>query len=324
MLNNSNQLLDLKLQFYVLDVNKLGIKEMIEKLKIYDTKTIKYNNYKTENEFDEGDKYYLDCLLDFKLKLIEYRREIFRCGEAIIEYLERLKQEIINESNKCKEEDRKNINEIKEIIVKMKDTAYKERIKNKDYDLQRKIEEINKYSKDGENFETFIEIADLISYHYVQIEKWTQQEFSKIIYNSNDWREENSTFNTNVKDKDHLLFYIKDSQGNVFGMYLDSKIGGKLNKKSFLFSMKNDKQQTNRKYILKDDVEEEKGIELSQGKSSLFKIGTKHMILKIMKRQNSRYFHKNIKEWYECENELLTEMATDPFEIEKILVFQMK
>ncbi|BFU21044.1 trichohyalin, putative [Entamoeba histolytica] len=76
-----------------------------------------------------------------------------------------------------------------------------------------------------------------------QIEELTEKRINNILFDSDkdNWNKNTSVFNQRIKNKEHIIIIIEDSEGNKFRGYVNEKIdkvnGGYVNdSKSFLFS----------------------------------------------------------------------------------------
>ncbi|GAB1221374.1 hypothetical protein ENUP19_0080G0011 [Entamoeba nuttalli] len=76
-----------------------------------------------------------------------------------------------------------------------------------------------------------------------QLEEWTEKRINNILFDSDvdDWNIGTSIFDQRIKNKEHIIIIIEDSEGNKFGGYVNSKIDKIHNfindSKSFVFSL---------------------------------------------------------------------------------------
>ncbi|BFU22165.1 trichohyalin, putative [Entamoeba histolytica] len=76
-----------------------------------------------------------------------------------------------------------------------------------------------------------------------QIEEWTERRISNILFDSDivNLNKNTSVFDQRIKNKEHIIIIIEDSEGNKFGGYVNSKIDKVddyiYDSKSFLFSL---------------------------------------------------------------------------------------
>ena len=76
-----------------------------------------------------------------------------------------------------------------------------------------------------------------------QLEEWTERRIINIIFDSDidNWNKNTSVFDQRIVNKEHIIIIIEDTNGNIFGGYVNEKID-KVDKyindpKSFLFSL---------------------------------------------------------------------------------------
>ena len=77
-----------------------------------------------------------------------------------------------------------------------------------------------------------------------QIEEWTETTYDSLLFDSNccDWKLNSSTFDKHVINKEKITLMIEDTNGNIFGVFIDEELNeieeNIVDKKSFVYSLK--------------------------------------------------------------------------------------
>ena len=174
-----------------------------------------------------------------------------------------------------------------------------------------------------------------------QIEYWIEREIQDVIFDSNNdnWYQSTSEFDSTIFGKEKLLFLIEDSNKNVFGCYIKSKIDkyydmndsygtGIKDRKSFIFSLRNNGRS---KEMIKIDMNKESmNIAFTLYKKEhrmLFAIGEGNDIC-IMKENNKNKCYCQPKSFNYSkgkENVLTGKIGMfNSFQVKRILVIQME
>ncbi|EMD45435.1 Hypothetical protein EHI5A_115730 [Entamoeba histolytica KU27] len=93
-----------------------------------------------------------------------------------------------------------------------------------------------------------------------QLEEWTEKRIRDIIFDSNidNWNRGKTLFGERIKNKEHLIFIVEDTEGNIFGGYVNEKIGTEeesyiLDPNAFVFSLES---KGRLKEMMKFDINE--------------------------------------------------------------------
>ena len=180
------------------------------------------------------------------------------------------------------------------IVIQMEETKESKQIKEEK--MKKQIEEENKKLKENE-----IKTKEQYSKEIKQIEEWSEIKYKEVIFDTsiNDWDVFTSEFDRIIFGKEKLVFIIEDTENNVFGCYINSKIdkyqylennevkGSPItDPKAFIFSMRNNGRS---KEMIKIPIKKEDSnwafILYKKEWGILFGIGRGHDIC-IMKENN--------------------------------------
>ena len=172
------------------------------------------------------------------------------------------------------------------------------------------------------------------------IEKWSDMIFQDVIFDSehNNWSLETSEFDDIILDKNNVIFLFEDTNGNLFGGFIGSKINsirsdekgkiigniiGDIN--SFVFSLRsNGRLKEPEKFMIKPE-NNHYAFQLRNKKcKDLFTIGFND--IRIMKKdfKNECYCEQFDFDYNGKENVLIGNEGNNYFELQRFQVFQMK
>ncbi|GAB1223301.1 hypothetical protein ENUP19_0141G0002 [Entamoeba nuttalli] len=174
--------------------------------------------------------------------------------------------------------------------------------------------------------------SEITSKHQIkQLEEWTEKRISNILFDSDidDWNINTSVFGERIMNKEHIVIIIEDEEGNKFGGYVNEKInedGYYTNdSNSFLFSLKSKGRM---KGMIKFDIEipQNAFCLFNQSDDRLFEFGYGYSDILVYKENNKTYSYCNQYSFsYEgVSNALCGKEWPNYFTPKRIIVIQMK
>ena len=173
-----------------------------------------------------------------------------------------------------------------------------------------------------------------------EIENLTEMIFKEIVFDSAvcNWTENTSTFDNHIFGKEKLVFVIEDTDNNLFGGYINSKINSYLyqdenkqwkgnniyDEKSFTFSLKsNRRSQKPIKFIIKSNKKQMAFGLYKNNDWNLFNLGGDIFIRK-KNHCNQCICYANAYRYNEQRNILTGKIGKEnPFTVKRIQVYQM-
>ncbi|BFU26708.1 predicted protein [Entamoeba histolytica] len=163
-----------------------------------------------------------------------------------------------------------------------------------------------------------------------QLEEWTNRKVGNILFDSDidSWNVNTSVFGERIKNKEHIIIIIEDSEGNKFGGYVNSKIdkvnGFIYDSKSFVFSLESKGRM---KGMMKFDIKlQQYAFRLcGQSYNCLFEIGNGYDICVCKENNKTKSFCLQHSFEYEgISNALCGKQHPNRFTPKRIIVIEMK
>ncbi|BFU19131.1 trichohyalin, putative [Entamoeba histolytica] len=163
-----------------------------------------------------------------------------------------------------------------------------------------------------------------------QIEEWTEKRITNILFDSDkdDWNRNTSVFDQRIWNKEDIIIIIEDSEGNIFGGYVHSKIDKYdyiYDSKSFLFSLEsNGRLEGMMKFDIK--MPEYTFWLFKQSHHCLFSFGCGADICVYKENNKTKSFYNQFSFEYEGTKNALCGKGwfTNCFTPKRIIVVQMK
>ncbi|BFU25010.1 predicted protein [Entamoeba histolytica] len=170
-----------------------------------------------------------------------------------IEIVKNKMSRIIEECNNDEETLSKTRNELIDKIISIEEMIMKNKIIKTPEERDTITSEFNKKKEEWETYYSdYLERMNRLRImremntieEMLQLEEWTNKKVGNILFDSDidNWNKNTSVFDKRIKNKEHIMIIIEDSEGNKFGGYVSEKIdkvGGWINdSKSFIFSLK--------------------------------------------------------------------------------------
>ena len=179
------------------------------------------------------------------------------------------------------------------------------------------------------------QIQEEYSKEISKLEEWSFTKYEQMIFDSSIhcWNENSSEFDSIIFNKEKLMFFIEDTNDNLFGCYINSKINrckykkgsGIRDENAFIFSIKNNgKSDEMIKMDIKKELSDSAFTLYTKESDKLFEIGRGCDIC--IKKENNKKLCFNIPQTFkypEGKENILTGFK-NPFEVKRIIVIQMK
>ncbi|BFU21979.1 trichohyalin, putative [Entamoeba histolytica] len=174
--------------------------------------------------------------------------------------------------------------------------------------------------------------SEITSKHQIkQLEEWTEKRISNILFDSDkdDWNYDTSVFGERVMNKEHIIIIIEDEEGNKFGGYINSKIDEVgyyiYDSQSFVFSLEsNGRIEGMKKFDI--EIPQHAFCLFNQSDDRLFEFGHGYSDILVYKENNKTYSYCNQYsfEYEGISNALCGKEWPNYFTPKRIIVIELK
>ena len=169
--------------------------------------------------------------------------------------------------------------------------------------------------------------------NFDKLEEWTGLSVDKLLFDSSidNWSQYSSVFNKNIIGKNHLMFIIEDTTGEIFGYYMHSELKDDNYRKwvlsdklSFQFNLQsNGRLQEPMKF---EHINVNRGDYMLQHRNHKILIRLGNIVLYKTIRKNQCYIDNDIKgfDYHGIDKALCGKSGKeDPFKLQRLIVLQM-